>query len=229
IEYADTSERDSLLSLLTPKLDRSPSDAFKFFELPPELQLQILHELPSRDLNSCRLTCQWMNRFIVRNWCRLRSREIGSVDFIPDCQEVWGLYYDYSRKLSCFQHSIMSRLVIYYGIISSSLLVSLSKTLSDLRISIKALIIHNCGCDCTVAEFVSFIKCTNVKVLAIDVFEMKDFGKSLAKEEVIQSLNCSLVYANGDDVISGIVVNSFYEGSIDLSGFSRLLTVSDLG
>ncbi|KAK6030343.1 hypothetical protein OSTOST_03530 [Ostertagia ostertagi] len=44
IEYADTSERDSLLSLLTPKLDRSPSDAFKFFELPPELQLQILHE-----------------------------------------------------------------------------------------------------------------------------------------------------------------------------------------
>ncbi|KAK6058043.1 hypothetical protein COOONC_04391 [Cooperia oncophora] len=102
--------------------------------------------------------------------------------------------------------------------------MSLLRTLSDLRISVKALIVHNCQCECTVEEFISFIKCTKVEMLAIDVFEMPEFGQSLAKQEIIRNLTCSLVYINGDDVISGIVVNSFYEGSIELTGFSRLLT-----
>ncbi|KAK5970889.1 F-box domain protein [Trichostrongylus colubriformis] len=224
IEHADIPQGDSLLSFLSPKSNRCPSTAFHFFELPSELQLQILRELPSRDINSCRLTCKWMNRFIVGNWIRLRSREIGCVDFIPECREVWGLYYDYSKELTSFQHSVISRLVIQYGIISSSLMQSLTKTLSDLRICVKTLIIHNCRCDCTVLELINFIKCTYVEVLAIDVFDMREFGQSLAKHEVVRNMNCSLVYVNGDDVISGVVVNSFYQGSVDLNGFSRLLT-----
>uniref|UniRef100_A0A0N4X5Q9 F-box domain-containing protein n=1 Tax=Haemonchus placei TaxID=6290 RepID=A0A0N4X5Q9_HAEPC len=218
-------ERDSLKSFLSPKANRCLSPAFNFFGLPIELQLLILNQLSSRDLNSCRLTCQWMNQVIVENWSQLRSREIGCVDFIPGCQEIWGLYYDYSKKLTCFQHSIISRLVVYYGIITSSLLKSLSKTLSDLRISVKTLIIHNCRCDCTVSEFINFIVSANVEVLAIDVFEMRAFGQSIANDKIIRDLKCSLVYVNGDDVISGIVVNCFYEGSIELSGFSRLLSL----
>ncbi|XGW28168.1 hypothetical protein V3C99_008178 [Haemonchus contortus] len=224
IEYAGTLERDSLKSFLSPKANRCLSPAFNFFGLPIELQLLILNQLSSRDLNSCRLTCQWMNQVIVDNWSQLRSREIGCVDFIPGCQEIWGLYYDYSKKLTCFQHSIITRLVVYYGVITSSLLKSLSKALSDLRISVKTLIIHNCRCDCTVSEFINFIVSANVEVLAIDVFEMRDFGQSIADDKVIRDLKCSLVYVNGDDVISGIVVNCFYEGSIELSGFSRLLS-----
>lgn len=222
IEYVDSSL--DLKSFLRPKANRTPDEAFGLFDLPPELQLLILRELSSRDLNSCRLVCRWMNQFILHNWTTLRSRHIGSVDFIPDCPEVWGLYYDYSKALVNFQHAAIGRLLIYYGVLSSSLLLSLSNALSQSHISVKTLIIYNCRCDCTVKEFVDFIKSTDVKILAIDVFDMHDFGKSLVKEEAIQNLTCSFIYSNGDDVISGIVVNSLIEDSSELSGFSRLLT-----
>ncbi|KAK5964206.1 hypothetical protein GCK32_001113 [Trichostrongylus colubriformis] len=125
-----------------------------------------------------------------------------------------------------FQHSVIFRLLIQCGPISSSLMQSLTKTLSASRISVKTLIIHNCRCDCTVLELINFIKCTHVEVLAIDVssvFNRQELEQSLAKHEIVQNMICSLVYVDSYDVDSEIVEGYFSQGPIKLNEFSQLL------
>ncbi|KHJ81988.1 hypothetical protein OESDEN_18321 [Oesophagostomum dentatum] len=167
-----------------------------------------------------------MNELIVNNWHSLPPRKIGCVDYIPGCDEVWGLYFDYIRKLDTFTNAVISRLVLYYGMITPSLLQTLAQALSRARITMKALIIHNCHCDCGVEEFITFMKSVHLEVLAIDVFDMMDFGRSLLSDEAVAKLKSVLIFSNGDDIMSGIVVDPFYyEAPIDLHGVCRLLTV----
>ncbi|KIH43550.1 hypothetical protein ANCDUO_26442 [Ancylostoma duodenale] len=86
------------------------------------------------------------------------------------------------------------------------------------------MIIHNCRCCCDAEELVAFVKSAHVEVLAIDVFEMRDFGKSLLMSDVIQKLKCVFIFSNGDDVMSGIVVDPFYyDHPIEVHGLRRLL------
>ncbi|EYC38394.1 hypothetical protein Y032_0720g1816 [Ancylostoma ceylanicum] len=205
---------------------QQPTETFAFLDLPPEVQIQILKKVSLRDLSSCRLTCHLLNQIIVRNWNSLSPRKIGCVDFIPGCNEVWGLYFDYTRKLVTFTNAVISRLVLYYGVISSPLLLSLAQELSQARITVKAMIIHNCRCCCEAEELIAFVKSAHVEVLAIDVFEMRDFGKSLLMNDVIQKLKCVFIFSNGDDVMSGIVVDPFYyDHPIEVHGLRRLLAV----
>ncbi|KAL6737782.1 hypothetical protein Aduo_011397 [Ancylostoma duodenale] len=215
--------QDFLRELFT-NATQQPSESFAFLELPPEVQLQILQKVLPRDLSSCRLTCRCLNQIIVKNWNSLSPRKIGCVDFIPGCNEVWGLYFDYTRKLITFTNAVISRLVLYYGVISSHLLLSLAQELAQARITVKAMIIHNCRCACEAEELVAFVKSAQVEVLAIDVFEMRDFGKSLLMSDVIQKLKCVFIFSNGDDVMSGIVVDPFYyDHPIEVHGLRRLL------
>ncbi|WKY08008.1 hypothetical protein Q1695_007476 [Nippostrongylus brasiliensis] len=209
---------------LFARLKVSPKQTFAFSKLPGELKLLVLQELSSRDLNACRLACRWFNQFIIGNWSHLNSRRIGSVEFIPDCREVWGHYFNYSRALSYFRNCTISRFTIYYGCLSSALMLCLSNAFQKHRISVKVLIIHNCSCDCNAAEFIAFMESINVKILAIDVFDMRELGNSLANHQCIEKLDCAFLFSNGDDVISGVVVDPFYNGAPEPTGFSRLLT-----
>ncbi|VDL74972.1 unnamed protein product [Nippostrongylus brasiliensis] len=171
---------------LFARLKVSPKQTFAFSKLPGELKLLVLQELSSRDLNACRLACRWFNQFIIGNWSHLNSRRIGSVEFIPDCREVWGHYFNYSRALSYFRNCTISRFTIYYGCLSSALMLCLSNAFQKHRISVKVLIIHNCSCDCNAAEFIAFMESINVKILAIDVFDMRELGNSLANHQCIE-------------------------------------------
>lgn len=81
------------------------------------------------------------------------------------------------------------RISLFQGVISSSLLVSLAQALTHARITVKSMVIHNCRCCCDAVELITFVKSVHVEVLAIDVFEMRDFGKSLLLHDVIQKVS----------------------------------------
>ncbi|CAJ0603124.1 unnamed protein product [Cylicocyclus nassatus] len=216
--------RPPLHDILRELLPHKSGDPFDFLELPPEVQLEILDYLSLRDLNSCRLTCRWINDLIEKNWHSLSPRKIGSIDFIPGCDEVWGLYFNYKRKLRSFTNVIISRLVLFYGVITSSILSNLAHTLRQSRITVKAIVIHNCLCSCEPEELIAFIKSAHVESLAIDVYDMGDFGKRLLNDPAIQRLRCVFIFSNGDDIMSGIMVDPFlYDMPIDLHGVCRLL------
>ncbi|KAL6737783.1 hypothetical protein Aduo_011398 [Ancylostoma duodenale] len=114
--------------------------------------------------------------------------------------------------------------LLLLGVISSALLLSLAQDLTQAGITVKTMIIHNCSCACEAEELVAFVKSAHVEVLAIDVFEMSEFGKSLLMSDVIQSLKCVFIFLNDDTVMSDVVLHPFYyEHPIEIHGLRRLL------
>ncbi|VDO94013.1 unnamed protein product [Heligmosomoides polygyrus] len=165
-------------------------EEFPFFNLPYDLQLEVLKKMPVDVILTARLACSRMNELIERHRLSLPPRMFPEVELHPLADDDRHLVYDEDRFAKLFKNGEIAGLTISYIDIDDEVLTSLKNAVKGNRIRVQRLGVDYCRISTNAqsfAEMVDLMGCFELSIVHCAAVN-ESFSSELARLPVIKKL-----------------------------------------